>query len=693
MSNFVLAKATFASLCASACQRVNKLGAQNTSQIAVGTIVDTSPHNCVLTNLNSNYADVNATVEDDYSLRWSVQIVGAYLIPYKVLPSLDVAVDNAVIYYQAMKFSEYLSTLTGFSYAYYPIYGAGRLSTGNGSYASLAVKINKQLTSSGMADFEAETFDPHIYDDYYVVVGQKCYIGVGNNPRMPYDYVPTKNFKVPMCQARNAYNNEDFSISNSDIQVFAKVTPYTDFDARNQTYGVIRSHCSPINGFVFRDRDAFTAADPSVSATYVPSQNPYYTPVLLSAALIKGFVRGDVGRQIWTTLTESYVGVSLNCDPEPAGVAHLASCCLFKTKQEIENFFNDFGFPATDDIDLAQNGSFEDIGDWTPPGIPTTPPSLPSFPDNSSDKFELENPTITGASIGSHGAYTLSNTKLLLEWFRSNTFINDLDRLFSNPIDSVFALRLYPLDFYLHDTAHSITFTDTSILNVSTSIGGVTIEDGYNFMIDGGSYYYTAYYGNYADFVNVRYSIYIPFVGIVPIDGSRVVNKNLSIKYILDISSGKASAVLFSNTDIIGIYSATVGIDIPLTSSSLNEQLLNATLSGIANLISGNALGLIGSVTDMFNRRETISGNLSSSASLYLPNNAFLLIDNYYTIEPNNYQKVLGRPSMYGNTIGQYTDGFIQVLDGDFSQIQCTSTEMDELLSILKSGFYINDIL
>ena len=397
---------------------------------------------------------------------------------------------------------------------------------------------------------------------------------------------------------------------------------------------------------------------------------------------------------------------------------------IFPDMQSIIDMFADWGVLVTDDVGIAQTFPTSQIpsGDGQPPaGYDTNDsPTIDNYPDNSTVDFDVQKPLVNYNPAIDTNVMTSQGAGTLLQWLTTSTFLDNSSRLFNEPLSAIIALRYYPFDIAAHDSANVTATTSTTIVNVNCdTVGGYKIGDGYNTRVAGGSMEYTAYYGSYADWTNCRYQLYIPYVGIVDIAPSYVINRRLSLEYIVDFLSGKSTAVVKSydkdtnKGNIALMRECSMSVDVPIVYSNYNQQQLTRTLSllsgvqsvtngaingamsgGGAGAAIGAATGLLGSAANVAQTYATTPlemgavGTIGSSGGYNMPQTAYLMISRRPLALPNtDYVNIAGKSASVYAEIGAVS-GFVKCeqVRLDFA---ATDREKAEIMSLLSSGVYV----
>lgn len=126
-------------------------------------------------------------------------------------------------------------------------------------------------------------------------------------------------------------------------------------------------------------------------------------------------------------------------------------------------------------------------------------------------------------------------------------------------------------------------------------------------------------YDDFRDFTNVRYQAFIPMVGVIDLDPTQVVGKDLHLLYTVNLTDGSAVVTLAISNYVVGgkpalpktnewydtpqivfTSSITYGYEIPLQVESIRsaslmvgEVVAKAVVGGVAGAIAGNIPGAV----------------------------------------------------------------------------------------------------
>lgn len=571
----------------------------------------------------------------------------------------------------------------------------------NSAYIACVTPVNT-LGDVSLSDL-TENYSNGEYDDYYIVTSATLYNGAIPRSELKLNNQPTNVFPTTQYTWQTIQTNQTTVTGQGSYLIQNSIILSTLSNYRDDVPSAPTS--------AFQDTDYITVEQlPNEQGVFIGNGTEINTPykTLLIGQYNEDYTRGIRIGNVKVSCDFRYnTTMFRSLEWNRSNVAYIA--CAFKTIDDIISYYNDWGFIATTNLSDAINLPGTDINpDYVPPGIPEIPQDVNSFPDNSSDQVEFPSVNISAATLAGCLVYNYLNALDVLKWLKSNTFYEDINRLFSNPLDAVYSFILYPFDFLNHDSDHLTSQPTTSILNVSTDIANYLINDGYNFIIEGGEYTCVPYYGNFADYAYIDYSLYIPFYGIIPLNPDDVVNHTLSVKYALDISSGGCSIFILSDGQLLRIVTGSLGQSIPITSSNNNERILNLTLSifgavggvgqGIAeSAVTQNPLPAIGSVVNGVKDigatavknpyRQCINGKLGIDTAIYAPYDCYLILDNHYYSPPSAQKDLMGIPSNLATTLNDLT-GYFSLKSVNFTSATATESEINEIVSLLQSGVY-----
>lgn len=330
----------------------------------------------------------------------------------------------------------------------------------------------------------------------------------------------------------------------------------------------------------------------------------------------------------------------------------------------------------------------------------------PKDPNNYTDKIDLTKPALTTTGIFNRTfALTASSIKSLADYLWNadesifNEIVKGLSLMGGNPIDGLIDLRLYPFDV----SAKAGGGSSKSIVvgRTDTKVNGLEIN-AYNAVLDLGSCTFFPNFGNFLDYEPfTTASLYIPYVGIVPISTADFMGQTISCKMVVDITTGSCTAIVFANEIPIIYKNGNIGVEIPMTGTNSAEyasRIAGGLTSGATDIALGAAsksvgqvVSGVGSIADsalsVNNTMYNTAGSSSPACGLWQPQNCYFIIQRPVPIVPENYGHTVGYACNYQAKIGDCS-GYTQTYNVDVSSINAPESEKNAIAGILNSGFY-----
>lgn len=172
--------------------------------------------------------------------------------------------------------------------------------------------------------------------------------------------------------------------------------------------------------------------------------------------------------------------------------------------------------------------------------------------------------------------------------FSTDTHIKDAilegTQLFgANQINAINGVMYLPISD-ISDIA-SVTPTDKCFIGTYQAPITANRVVANNKMINCGSAPFNETYGDYRDYEPFcKLGVLLPYIGFRELSISRYINKTVSLKYAVDVTTGACTAYLYANGVIMDSFDGTMGVQRPLT--AVNQQ---AQVSAVINGILGTA--------------------------------------------------------------------------------------------------------
>jgi len=286
---------------------------------------------------------------------------------------------------------------------------------------------------------------------------------------------------------------------------------------------------------------------------------------------------------------------------------------------------------------------------------------------------------------------TASELYSLADYMTSDSFFDNLSKMWSDPLESIISLSIFP------------TAPDgANMIRNNIILGGVNTGVEANKLV-GNNTTRALYFGsvnmreyfkgqNYLDY-DTNLIIYLPYIGFRQLNAKDVMDCNLELRYRVDFINGDFIAELVATT--LGEYRiqrnilserGNMAIQIPLTSTNYMGAYQGILNAGTA-LLGGDVGGALGNLAGKKVSTEH-SGSVGGSAAAMGNHRAYILIDRPAMAKPADYGKTYGYPLQVKRQLSSmsgYVAGEINALDLDFM----TAPEVDEFRNILRGGIVI----
>lgn len=312
-------------------------------------------------------------------------------------------------------------------------------------------------------------------------------------------------------------------------------------------------------------------------------------------------------------------------------------------------------------------------------GTGNTPPVI--LPTGSANAlYKIYNPTQT--ELNNFGA-----------WLWSNNFVDQLLKLFNNPMESIIGL---------HKVYAGPIIGGRSNIKVGYLDSGVSsnfVSNQYT-KIDCGTVNLQEYFGNvfdYSPYTSIE--LYLPCIGFVQLDVGNVMRSSINITYTVDVLTGACIAEVNVKRDgsggVLYSYSGNCASQYPLSSGSymgIVSSVIGVAGSIVGTVASGGSLAplALGATSGLLNAKTHVqhSGSLSGNSGVMGGKIPYLIITRPQTNMAENYQHLQGIPS---NTYTQLSacHGFLKVKNVNVQNIIAESEELEEIKTLLLDGVII----
>ena len=344
-----------------------------------------------------------------------------------------------------------------------------------------------------------------------------------------------------------------------------------------------------------------------------------------------------------------------------------------------------------DTIEHEPDSDTQDRGggsDGTGTGKPPTGDNI-SLPD-------IPSKNIVGTGL--LHAYVLSNEQIsaFSEWLWQDNIMDYLSKLFStNPLDSIISTSLMP---------YTPTTSGTSAIKLGSQVCGTVTNalqvtsqfQKFDFTYSGLSAHM---WGNALDYSQgTTIYLYIPFVGLVPLDTNKAVFTKLTLRYIIDNITGQGVVSLLSeknnanfdsgrNAIVLDSWSFNCKSTIALTRQDMSS-IISSAMSGIASLMSGNVIGVAASVMNARPNSER-NGTFNTSSAYMGMRRPYIVYSFSNAVIPSGGYGYIGRPQYSVKKVSTCS-GFIKCKSPNISFSNTpTETEKTEIYNMLEEGVIV----
>ena len=304
-------------------------------------------------------------------------------------------------------------------------------------------------------------------------------------------------------------------------------------------------------------------------------------------------------------------------------------------------------------------------------------------------------PSISICDSGFVALYSVSQNDMqqLATYLWDSNFFNNIIKNFASPFDNIVAFQEIPF------TPSNLTAANIIFGNVDTGISAYKYSTSF-FELDFGSINVSNYYKTFADYAPyTKIQLYLPYIGIVPINPDDVMDGIINVVYHIDVFSGACVAYIYcKNTGkwhVLNQYSGNILNEFPITGANYTNMYIgqmSGAVGAIGGVASMNPGAVMNGISQMISSKPEYqrSGGIGSTAGLMSVQNPYLIFSTPQYIVADNFRDVKGHTSNLKVTVGNET-GFLQAEEdnSELSSIGCTKEEEDMIRTLLKEGIYI----
>lgn len=326
-------------------------------------------------------------------------------------------------------------------------------------------------------------------------------------------------------------------------------------------------------------------------------------------------------------------------------------------------------------------------------------------PNNYTDKIDLNKPTLSNVNVFNRSFAVNANTVKNLADFLWNAdetkfqeIVKGLALMGENPMNGIIDLRLLPFNVALKNSA---TQAEPIIIGrTNTGINGIKLTENVNSLIDLGECTFFTKFKNFLDYEPYTTAqLYIPYIGVVPVSTAEFMGHRISVKMIVDYTTGAGTAIVFKD-DIPFIYrNGVVGVSIPMTgndsasyANTVIGNVVSGAVGGVTSIANGNIGGMVSGVEKLYSGFATGTNYQEASASspsvaTWQPQKCYFIIDRPILNVPDNYGRTIGFACEKTGKLSDFK-GFTVVSNPEIN-FRCTDSERKYITNMLESGVFI----
>ena len=334
-------------------------------------------------------------------------------------------------------------------------------------------------------------------------------------------------------------------------------------------------------------------------------------------------------------------------------------------------------------ITNTEDGStFEVLAGQGDPEDDYTPSEDNDDDPNHEDEVIIE----TSGALASCYSMTKERLQSLGNFLFSSSFLDNILLINNNPIENILSIKALPFTITGTTEAIKLGNVDTGINGEKCSeclkytLGSFTINEKYHSFLD------------YAPFTSVE--IYLPCIGLCDLDVNVLVNRSITINYIVDCITGSLKVQLLYNSKPLYQFNGTIGVDIPIASSNRAQVelgLLSSGIGAISSIASGNVMGAVYSGLNIASSQYHTNTSGCASANTEFHNNrtCYVIVNRPKADTISAYNSTHGKPCNLTKRLGNL-HGMTKVnKDVQLKNISCTEEERNLLRELLTNGIIL----
>lgn len=326
---------------------------------------------------------------------------------------------------------------------------------------------------------------------------------------------------------------------------------------------------------------------------------------------------------------------------------------------------------------------------------PIAPPENPTDTGTGNSPIPVA-PTGSASALWSVYHPTQQQVNDFGAWLWTDNIITQFVQAMNNPMDGI--ITLHKIFAPPVDSGNGTIVIGRLDSQVPTAL--VTQQ---YVSVDCGSVSVQEYFGNVFDYVGTQISIYLPFIGIQPLNVEDVMRSTLNVVYEVDLFTGACLATIHVNRDgynpMMYQFTGVCSVEYPLTGGQ-HSSIINgffglmgagvAAAAGPTGIIAAGAtaIGVASSVNQMARTQNARSGAFGANAGAMGIKKPYLIISRPQTKVARQDTHYTGYPTNYTDKVSSFT-GIVKARQVHVNGINATDNELSQIETLLKDGIII----
>ncbi len=278
-------------------------------------------------------------------------------------------------------------------------------------------------------------------------------------------------------------------------------------------------------------------------------------------------------------------------------------------------------------------------------------------------------------------------------WLWSSNFIDQILKIFNNPMEAVIGLhKVYATPIDAGTTTIRVGYLDSGVSSAYIEQQYVTVSCG--------SVNLSEQFGNVFDYSpHTDIQLYLPFVGIVPLNVNDVMRSKISVNYGVDVITGACLAMVEvsrdGNNSVLYQYSGNCAVQYPISSGSymgIVSSIISVAGGVAATVASGGAAAplALGAAGGLLNAHTNVqhSGGFSGNSGAMGGKKPYLIITRPITNIAEFDETMNGYPANSYITVGECS-GYIKANSAHIINVPASNEELEEIYNYLVSGIIV----